>query len=361
MKNSFYHIFRNLCLIVIISSQINVQAQNSEEEITKLVNSINFGVPASPAFELLPETPSQVTHLVTPKDFSSNVTNFFNGTKLRSGVAFDFRPGAYLVGSLDEYSENKFKQILWRSVISLGTVAVSEDSDDAFVSAGLRLSIIDNGDPRGDKGYIQRLEHDYNSAIRSYGAPPLGLTTEQMEHYISGRSVAAGKTIKNVRDEFTANNWNAFKVDAGLAYMLRSKSSDVNKDSLNYDRWGMWMATGVPIGKRIQITAAGKLSWVSADSLDQETNRRLFGIRGKYLVSENIGVSVEGARTWSYYNEMDELDEAWNHIAILLEFKVPFIGGWLGLAYGGDTSRREDPDATFSFNYSTYLDRLIKK
>lgn len=328
-------------------------AQESDR-IAALISAISYGVPKSPAFELLPERASEVTNIVTPHDASTNITNIFDGRRLRTGVAFDGRPFSFSVGSLQEYRANPLKQILWRTVLSFGTAPAS---NDVFCSAGLRLPLIDLGDSRANKKYVDRLEEAYANALAKLDRPRFDAPPEAFLQ----RSLQASKMTEPVRDSLAQAAWNALKVDAGVAFMLRAQSGDILPDSLGMNRWGIWVATGLPLWKIGQLTVCGKTSWISTDSSQQETDRRLLGARARFFITKSIAASIEGAKIWSIYQNRPELDESWNHFAALIELQVPVVGGWLGIVYGGDTSRREKPDAKLSFNYAVSMNRLIKK
>lgn len=352
---------KNLCIRLaaiccITFWPVTLYGQNAEK-VSELVNSIGYGVPTSPAFELLPEKPNEVTHLVSPKDVSSNVSNFLNGTKLRTGFAFDIRPFAYSVGSLGQYYNNPFKQVLWRSVLSVGTSPAEKGSNDAFLSAGLRIPIIDRGDPRASEKYITQLTDTYAKAVEDLGQPPFDMTLEELQR----RSEEASKPLEPIRKEFLESTWNALKVDAGLALMWRAKSSDIKPDSLMRDRIGGWVAAALPISKKGQLVLSGKSSWIVTNKKEQETSRYVTGARIRFYLTEWLSASIEGARIWSRYEEQVALNEEWTHFAGLVELKMPIIGGWLGVAYGGDTPRRENMNSKFGLTYAVYADRIIKK
>jgi hypothetical protein len=54
--------------------------------------------------------------------------------------------------------------VLYRTVFSVGTASESTKNSDVFVGFGLRIPIIDKGDPRADKKYIKDLEYAYIKA-----------------------------------------------------------------------------------------------------------------------------------------------------------------------------------------------------
>jgi hypothetical protein len=343
---------------VLIAVSVNCFGQDSKK-IEKLINDVYYGVPSSPAFELLPDKPSEVTHLATPHDIVSNITNFIDGGKLRTGVAFDIRPFAYAVGSLSAYQKSKIKQILWRTVFSVGTSPKGKDNNDTFLGAGLRISLIDDGDSRASSTFIKELENAYVKELDKLRPPPLSGPIEVFQQRAA--SVENSDSLKNIRNSFLKKSWNAKKWDVGIAISSNAASGSLKTDSLKYDRFGLWTAFGLPITKIAQLTISGKTSWISTKLSSEESNRSVAGARARFFLADWLATSGEFSKVWSRYHANGELNESWNHLAVVVEFKIPVLGGWLSLAYGGDSPRRENKDSKFLFNYAIYTDRLLKK
>lgn len=341
-------------LLVQVMLPIVAPAQSTPEE---LANAISYGVPVSPAFELLPGKPSEITNIVTPKDLYATVPSFISNGKLKTGVSADFRPFAYSVGSLTEYQQKPWKQALWRTVLAVGT-APDVTGNDSFLSAGLRMSIIDRGDPRANKEYTDKLSSAYAQGILSAGPPSFTITQDQLK----ARSQAGSAAAEKVRQQLSRQTWNKFKVDVGAAYMLRAKNGSYLSDSLSSNRWGVWAASGLPLGDAGQLTITGKASQLIRVADEQaETGRYVVGTRARFYVSDRFALSGEAARLWSTYGNSPNLSESWTHFAVIAEINVPLLGGWLNLAYGGDSAHRTGATDKFSFSYAVAANRMLKK
>lgn len=319
--------------------------------------SLDFGVPSSPAFELLPDRPSEVTHVTTPKDLQANVRSFFTGTELRTGVAMDIRPFSSLASSLQQYWKDKGKQVAWRSVLSFGTSARATGSSDVILALGLRLPVLDHGDPRADSAYIRRLEGAYQQALDSLGQPDL--EDEGSDAVFAARAESASAAIQPVRDSFRLAKWNALRLDLGVGGSVVASEGQLQRDKVSSDRAGAWVALALPVWSIAEFTVSGKGLWAKADSSTEEAQRYLLGSRLRAFPLGWIALSFEGARVWSRYDDSG-LNESWNHFAVGGDIKLPMNAGWLSVVYGGDTSRREDPDAMFSIEYAILKDRRMK-
>ena len=330
-----------------------------------LVNTINYGIPVSPAFELLPSKPSETSNLVTPKDFYTTVPSFVSNGKLKTGVAADVRPFSYCIGNLTEYQNNPLKQALWRTVLAVGT-APDVSGNDVYLSTGLRTTIIDKGDPRANKAYTDRLATAYAQGLGSLPPPPSFTMTQDQ---LNVRAIQAAQATElgmssadKERENILKDSWNAFKVDIGGAYLIKAIEGSFQSDNLKADRWGLWVASGIPLGKKGQLSITGKTSkTIKPTDSQSETSRNVAGGRLRFFISESFALSTEVAGLWSNYNQDANLNEAWTHFAVITEIKVPLIGGWLNLAYGGDTTHRTSANSKFSFSYAIAANRILKK
>jgi len=344
-----------LGILLFVLTWQNARSQDSTK-IKNILNQVNYGVPASPAFELLPNKPSEVTHLASVHDISASINNFVDGGKLKSGAAFDIRPFAYAAGSLKHYQKSGLSRVLWRSVFSLGTASESKNSSDVYIGAGLRIPIIDKSDPRSHADYVSNLEAAYYKAYNDLKNPPFGQTAA--EHQKTVDEFAKSQDIKKLRDDFAKQYWNAFRWDVGIGASNRAASGFLKTDSLFKDRIGLWTAFGLPIPKG-QLTISANTAWIKAKADTGETNRNVFGARARFFVASWLSASGEYAKIHSLRNTVS-YNESWDHLAIVVEFKIPKLGGWFGLAYGGDSAHRTDTGTKFSFNYAIYTDNLIK-
>jgi len=300
-----------------------------------------------------------VTHIVTPKAFQTVATSFIDGSAFRTGVAFDVRPLARRAGSLQDYWQSPITRLKWRSVASFGTLPKGGDSKDVIVAGGLRLPIIDRADPRADRAHIDTIE---KTMVKAYDTCPQPELTDP-EPACTPEMEKAFAEVKKQQEEFLSSHWNATKFDIGVAASLRAQGGEVfSSDSLNGDRVALWAAYAAPLMSRnVQLTLSGKASAAKSDSAASETQRYISGAIIRGFGSSWLSIALEGASVWARYAGHNELNESWWHLAAFAEVRIPILDSWLGLAYGGDTSRREKPDARLSVYFAHYKDRILEK
>ena len=122
------------------------EAPTDSAAIVALVMAVPYGVPDSPAFELLPDKPDQVTHASTPNDFQGGLVSWLDGSRVRVGVAADTRPFVRAAGSPGKYRASWIRQAAFRAVFGAGTAAATSGSKDVVVAAGVRIPLVDCGD-----------------------------------------------------------------------------------------------------------------------------------------------------------------------------------------------------------------------
>lgn len=324
--------------------------------IGHLISAVEYGVPESPAFELLPDRPSEVVHVVTPKDFKSAFSSWRDGSKLRVGAALDARPLVRQGGSLAQYRGSWWRQAAFRSVLSAGTATAIEGSSDVLVTAGLRIPVIDKGDPRADAALVERLAQAYNRAIEALGPPPFDAT---LETFVA-RSAQASAALDTIREAYGRAHWNALKLEIGVAGSVQASSGSIAVDSIQAGRVGLWGAFAVPVLRFGQATVSGKRVWPHTQIPTDESNRSTVGARLRLFPTEQLSLSGEYARVWSDHRGAAALNQRWNHLALAAEWYVPELKGWLGVGYGGDTNRPVNNQDQLSLTYTIYRQRLLE-
>jgi hypothetical protein len=337
-------------LLVVLCSAKNIFSQ----PITSILQYTSYGVPTSPAFELLPGNVSQVVHLVTPHDVQTNLLSLYNSGHLSTGAAFDYRPFAGFARSLKAYQKDPLEQVAWRSVTSLGTAPASDNPADALIALGLRIPILDFGDPRASADYVTKIENTFNKYLHDHP-----LTGDASDEERMARLKAASDTSQAARTDFVNNSWNAVKLEVGIGFVARAVGGSFTK--LLSDRTGFWAAFGFPIANFGQISASGKFTtWIRTDSLTQEASCAIIGASARIFPAGWFSATLEGSRSLAHYG-IDSLNENWWHFAIVAEIKVPILSGWIGLGYGADSPHRSLVTKGVSFNYSYYQDAALKK
>ncbi len=325
--------------------------------ILGMIQPFHFGVPTSPAFTLLPEQPEEVPHVVTPGDFQGVLKTWFDGNKLKTGAAFDARPFVRSAGDLRSYAADWRRAALFRTVLSAGTSLAQKGSDDVLVAVGIRIPLIDRGDPRGDLAHQNTMGEVYNARLTARVQP--GLEVPDTVLLARSRIAAASAAVDTVRTRYAAEHWNALKLDVGLAGSVRTAGDEPRADSLEGRQGGVWSALSLPLERFGQLTFSGKALWSRADTATDQTGSYTAGARARLFASDRFAFSAEAASIWGRYDDGD-LDDRWTHLGIAAEWYVPELKGWIGAGYGGDTGRRDKPDARFSLRYAFYRDRVLK-
>jgi len=123
------------------------QATAARAGVAEMIEAVSYGVPTSPAFALLPDQASEVTHLLTPSHLQGAVASWFDGTRLRGGAALDYRMLSGTNGNMRAYRRSGWRRIAWRSIAAARTAGASGDAADVLFAAGVRIPIVDGGDP----------------------------------------------------------------------------------------------------------------------------------------------------------------------------------------------------------------------
>jgi hypothetical protein len=326
--------------------------------IADLLKAIAYAVPTAPAFALLPDQPEEVNHLNKPADLAGQVGTWFSGTNLRGGAALDYRP-ITRVGDLDQYRESPLRQAAFRSVLSAGSA--SDEGADVLLAAGLRIPLVDRGDPR--------LDRTYEKEIVAILARELLICPPRLDETADQRKARCGPqvddSIQAVQDEYTARTWNAMRLDLGLAGSARARGGSVETDSVLGNQAGLWLGLALPLTPRGQLMVIGKNTWARADSSAAEAGRSTAGARIRWLPRSSFAVSVEAAQVWTRHPS-SSFNDNWTHLAAVAEIPLDRLGALfedqvIGVAYGGDLGRDGTTERGLSFRYSFYRNRLIKQ
>jgi hypothetical protein len=338
--------------------------------IAALVNEVDFGVPATPAFALLPSQPSQVPHLEAAADLVGQVHQWYDGSRILQGAAMDARPFVGLAGPLVNYRAHPAQQALWRTIVSVGTAAATNKKNDVIVAVGARIPLVDRSDPRASWKFIDSLNVLWKHVSDSIALERRWYSFDPTEHPVpnplaftldtlSLLDSLAETQVKDLRDGYRRQVRNAFQLDVGLAGSLRALSGVVAKDSVQQNQGGVWVAAAFPVSSIGQLTISGKGSWSHRDTVVDESARYVTGMRFLAFLNTKVAASAEYVRFWSRHNGQASLNEAWNRIAVVLEVPAPAVKGWLAVGYGGDTPHRNSSKQQLSFQYAIYSNRII--
>lgn len=275
-----------LCLGLCVSQ---VAAQES--------TSLSDVVPESPAFTFLGANPSKVNHPYTPRDLAATLLSAVDSSGgLKQGFALGVTPW-YLIPGIritpEEYAANRLKYLLAWTQLSLGTVRSSGDSASTDLALGIRMTLLDRGDPWTDRNFAPdveavfeacRLEHPSNSA-----------TLDEVE---KARAACIREKFKALRDAWVERHKSTVSLSLGAATGWRFDQSRVSdRDNMG---WSAWAALGWRREKRWRVI--GQLQYDYRSAIDSQPSGKTlaYGARAA-LGSERLNTFVEvvGTRGFS--------------------------------------------------------------
>lgn len=217
----------------------------------------DFLVPTSPAFSILGISPEEVVRPESPRELGMAI---LNGTdekgNLHQGIALDFVPYELIGGAnLADYRMNWLDRILSRTQISLATSKGSDEDDKSLrVAVGLRITLIDCGDPRTDSTLEETFVKEIAAGVKKDLAvidaeitslaqqlvvdpPPSQVQSEMIELELTKLEVKRKKVAQDVKKKFVekwdgylkeneAGNWNATSFALGFAPVFFSESGE---------------------------------------------------------------------------------------------------------------------------------------
>lgn len=344
---------RALAIVVFFAALV---APASGQDPSKLFST--FGVPSAPAFEFLPDRPSQVTHVSTASDLRASASQLILGGTLGTTAAIDVRPFAFTGGNLRQYREDPRRRALWRTAVSLGTAPAGEDSPDVIVAAGIRIPLFDAGDPRASFEHTKMLLDSVAQQFDIEQPPdPDIISSEWMDEQLRKADAA-----DRVRQRWQDQHWNARRVEIGLAASALVGGAELDADSLGGDRVGVWIAGATGVGGWAEVSLNGKTAFVSPDSADGETARHLAGTRLRIRPVKWLAIAGEASHTWRRRD--DDSNDDWWHFSVGLEIPTGFLSEWLGegwivVAWGTDASREGDSASGWELRYNVSRNRVV--
>jgi phage shock protein A len=236
-----------------------------------------LSIPASPVFDLMGVTPSQVTRTSDIKDFKVDWS--FKSWKLNPNLAIQSQPFweiFYNRKGLEKYQRaSGFMRRLASVDLSIGTV--QNEESDRRIGAALKINLFKKGDPLLAKELYIGVAEKYNTEKAELETQLKALqrqldTTQNILEKPAIRNSITGTeeqllSINSRRNEeinarakiFVQENWNASWLDIALGkvntYASDSAGSLVKLRLNRNTAWGFWLNGGMGIGKHMLASA----------------------------------------------------------------------------------------------------------
>lgn len=261
---------------------VSLTAQQQGEAAGRLTPA-EFSIPASPVFDLMGVTPSQVNRTSDIKDFKVDWS--FKSWRLNPNLAIQSQPFWELLYNRKDLSKYQaasgFMRRLASIDVSLGTV--QNEENDRRIGFATKLNLIRRKDPLLEKGIyedigvkyadekkaleeqLRQLQQKLDTLQSVLEKPAVRAEIRAAEEQLFSLNSRRNAEINERAKIVVAENWNAASLDlaAGRVYTYKTDSAgSLGKLRLNRNTgFGIWLNGGFPIGKRWMFSGLLRTTW----------------------------------------------------------------------------------------------------
>lgn len=273
-----HYIFLAVCLALVFTSQ----AQQSETGAGRL-SPKELSIPASPVFDLMGLTSSQINRTSDIKDFKVDWS--FKSWKLNPNLAIQSQPVWELFYNRRDLSKYQAASGFMRSLasldISVGTV--QDENNDRRIGFAAKMNLYKQRDPLLAKELYQDISVKYKTEKKDLETqlkdleikldttknilekPDLRSQIRSVEEQLNSQNSRRMAEINSRAKIYVDENWNASSLDIafGRVYSYKTDSGGSLK-SLRLNRntgYGGWLNGSVGLGKRFLISGLFRSSW----------------------------------------------------------------------------------------------------
>jgi hypothetical protein len=234
---------------------------------------LNFVVPDMPAFKALNTDPSNLLRPSTVQALAVNMSSFNSNGKfiIPKAFAIELSPALLLNAKkgpqqLKAYAEN--------AVMNSIRISIGSNTDTTFtlngrtLAAGLRISIINKGDPTTDTKFHEKVAGLLKTirtgqlpeakkafaAIKNYEGDDIDLFISENKKEFDKFFAESEKiqdffsnNLKKLKEEYRKEHWNDEKLD--LAIALSGFSEDSLVKNARFNNAQLWFTWATPLGK----------------------------------------------------------------------------------------------------------------
>jgi hypothetical protein len=269
-----------LCTCILLLSQ---GAAAQEEQKPDRVTPKEFSIPASPVFDLMGVTSSQVNRTSDIKDFKVDWS--FKSWKLNPNLAIQSQPiweMLYNRKNLEKYQEaSPFMRRLASIDLSIGSV--QDENTDRRIGFAMKMNLLKTKDPlmakelyggiseryteekEGLLATIKELQLKLDTTTDVLSKPDLRsqlLSAEEQLNTINSRRNAE---INSRAKIFISENWNASSLDIAIgkvnSYLQDSAGSLKSLRKNRNTAFGGWLNGSIGLGKNLLLSGLFRSSW----------------------------------------------------------------------------------------------------
>jgi hypothetical protein len=257
--------------------------------------SLDFSVPASPAFVTLGVSPENVVRPISPRLFAASLADAIDQHgRIQNGVAIDAAP-FMATTTLQQYRESPARRFFANTQFSLGTTKGQSSVDEALQAAiGVHFTLFNTTDPRLDTTVLA-----YYNNLDAQAMANIDFTPDEKGARAKDAEIA--RLAEEQAAKLRQTGEQGFLWTAAAALSSRSDSSRIN--DLEYNGFAAWTSLSYGLGSTVQGILHFRGRWdeqvVNTNKLGgtYSQNTYLTGLRLRGGLG-SVKASLEGAATF---------------------------------------------------------------
>jgi hypothetical protein len=295
-------------ILPVISSWLSASAQ--EETSNKRISPKEFAIPASPVFDVMGVTPSQVNRTADIKDFKVDWS--FKSWRLNPNLALQSQPVWEIFYNRKDLSKYQAASGFMRKMASLdlSVGSVQDENEDRRIGFALKANLFRKHDPlmakelyadigeryKQEKTDLQvtlsQLEKQLDSTTNILEKPALREQIRSTEEQLLSINSRRNSEINERAKIFTAEHWNASSLDIAIGRVYSYQTdADGSLKSLRLNRntgFSGWLNGSLGMGKKLLLSGLLRSSWYEEELEFQLRNTQTGEEQTELAVAENM-------------------------------------------------------------------------
>lgn len=273
---------KSICLFLFTT--ICIKTSFAQDQTTKeRVSPKEFAIPASPVFDIMGVTPSQINRTADIKDFKVDWS--FKSWKLNPNLAIQSQPFWELIYNRKDLSRYQRASGFMRKLASLDVSvgSIQDENNDRRIGFAIKTNLIRKRDPLMAKGLyedigeryktekielqakLKFLIHQLDTTTQIMAKPEIRNQIRSTEEQLLTINSRRNAEINERAKIFVSEHWNASSLDVafGRIYSYKTDSTGTFK-SLRLNRntaYAGWINGSVGIGKKLLLSGLFRSSW----------------------------------------------------------------------------------------------------
>lgn len=262
--------------LVSAQNPLNPQVVTTDSNTMEQIKSVEFSIPASPAFVLLGANPDVITRPGMTRNFK--VDWAFRSYSIQPNLALEAQPVweiFYNRPSLKKY-QNAHWAMRTLSTLSTSFGTVQDSDGNQQMAWALKMNLYREKDPLMEKRMYANAEKDYKEQVKLLDEQVKELnislkTTKDMETRAQlAQQLSAleaqyyalefgqKERINTIVQQYAKENWNASFIDVAFGKRYNYLGSGLKELELQGAGAGVWVNGSIGIGKKMMVSALVK-------------------------------------------------------------------------------------------------------